>query len=286
LRKEGLAASPASVIEAVRLSNSLAGMRGRPLPGLDETLEAAQAVFCQGDALPLHFLRDKLLVGQRLGELPEGLPSLPLQQDFEANQRKHRLKPAASVTPLELDLREEGGRGRSIFLHRLLAMDVHWATKKEARSKGTFKESWSLQWKPQIAVAIIDAAAFGNTVETAATRKLVKSTAGEVGLAAITAGLDLALLAALPTAVEQLLLRLDAAGAISHDVFELLQAIPALARIARYGDVRSTDAMAVGSLFDRFLLRAFTWDCQQLQVASLMTLEIAFASLSAIMPQR
>jgi len=39
LRREGQEVSPASVIEAVRLSNSLAGMRGRPSPGLDETLE-------------------------------------------------------------------------------------------------------------------------------------------------------------------------------------------------------------------------------------------------------
>ena len=33
LRGEGQEASSASVIEALRLSNSLAGMRGRPLPG-------------------------------------------------------------------------------------------------------------------------------------------------------------------------------------------------------------------------------------------------------------
>ena len=255
LRKEGQEASPASVIEAVRLSNSLAGMRGRPLPGLDETLESVQAVFCQGDPLPLDLLRQKLLVGERLGELPEGLPSLPLQQDIEATQRKLRLKPAASVTPLELDLREDGGRGRSIFLHRLLAMEIHWAKKTEARSKGTFKERWSLQWKPELAVSIIDASAFGNTVETAAAGRLVRLVPGEVGLAPITARLDLALLASLPIAVEFLLGRLDAAGATSHDISELLDAVPALARISRYGDVRATDAAAVGRLLAVFASR-------------------------------
>ena len=255
LRKEGQEASPASVIEAVRLSNSLAGMRGRPLPGLDETLESIQAVFCQGDALPLDFLKKKLLVGERLGELPEGLPSLPLQQDIEATQRKLRLKPAASVTPLELDLREDGGRGRSIFLHRLLALEIHWAKKVEARSRGTFKERWSLQWKPELAVAIIDASAFGNTVESAAARKLVKALPDDVGLASITARLDLALLAALPAAVEVLLQWLDAAGATSNDVSELLEAVPALAKISRYGDVRATDAEAVKNLLSGFASR-------------------------------
>ncbi len=255
LRKEGQEASPASVIEAVRLSNSLAGMRGRPSPGLDETLEAMQAVFCQGDALPLDFLRQKLLIGDRLGELPEGLPTLPLQQDIDATLRWLRLKPAASVTPLELDLREEGGRARSIFLHRLLALEIHWGKKETARSKGTFKERWSLQWKPELAVSIIDASAFGNTVESAAARKLVTAMADEIGLASITKRLDLALLAALPEAVDVLLQRLDAAAATSHDISELLDAVPSLARISRYGDVRATDAQAVGHLLAGFVSR-------------------------------
>ncbi|RYD22844.1 MAG: hypothetical protein EOP88_06520 [Verrucomicrobiaceae bacterium] len=255
LRGEGQEASPASVVEAVRLANSLAGMRGRPMPGLPESMESIQAVFCQGDPLPLGLLRKKLLVGERLGELPEGLPSLPLQQDIDATQRRLRLKPAASVTPLELDLREEGGRGRSIFLHRLLALDIHWAKKVVARGKGTFKEGWTLQWKPELAVAIIDASAYGNTVESAAAAKLVRARPEELGLAPITARLDLALLASLPEAVEILLKRLDAAGAISHDIAELLEAMPSLARISRYGDVRATDSAAVAHLLTGFASR-------------------------------
>ncbi|MGL5017918.1 MAG: DUF5682 family protein, partial [Luteolibacter sp.] len=166
-----------------------------------------------------------------------------------------RLKPAASVAPLELDLREDGGRARSIFLHRLLALDICWGKKETVRSKGTFKERWSLQWKPELAVSIIDASAFGNTVESAAARKLVTTMADEIGLASITARLDLALLAALPEAVEVLLQRLDAAAATSHDISELLDAVPSLARISRYGDVRATDAEAVGHLLGGFVSR-------------------------------
>ncbi|WP_035609496.1 DUF5682 family protein [Haloferula sp. BvORR071] len=255
LRKEGQEASSASVIEAVRLANSLAGMRGRPLPGLDETLESIQSVFCQGDPLPLDFLRAPLLIGTRLGQLPEGLPSLPLQQDIDATQRKLRLKPAASVTPVELDLREDGGRARSIFLHRLLALKIHWGRKENARTRGTFKERWSLQWKPELAVSVIDASAFGNTIETAASRRLVNEVAGQAGLDAITERLDLALLGALPLAVEFLLRQLDAAAATTHDISELLDAVPSLARISRYGDVRATDAAAVSRLLAGFAAR-------------------------------
>jgi hypothetical protein len=248
LRKKDQEASSASVIEALRLANSLAGLRGRPLPGLDETLEAMQSVFCQGDALPLDFLRADLLVGSRLGKLPDGLPLLPLQQDIEATQKRLRLKPAGSVSAMELDLREEGGRARSIFLHRLLALEIPWGRKTQARGRGTFKESWNLAWKPEFAVAIIDAAVFGTTVEMAATKRLADLPPEQAHLADITAKLDLALLGALPAAVQILLRRLDAAAAGTNDLADLLETVPPLARIARYGDVRATDASAVNHL--------------------------------------
>jgi len=253
LRKEGQEASSASVIEAVRLSSSLAGMRGRPLPGLDETLEAIQAIFCAGDPLALDFLKKPLLIGEALGELPESLPTLPLQKEIDATIKRLRLKKAASMTPLVVDLREEGGRSRSRFLHRLLALGVEWGVKERTRGKGTFKEGWRLQWKPELAVAIIEASAFGNTIKTAAATRLVRSLSGDAGLVKVTEHLDLALLGELPGAVGVLLQRLDAAAASSQDTLELLSAIPPLARIARYGDVRSTDGDAV-----RHLLGGFT----------------------------
>jgi len=255
LRKEGQEASSASVIEALRLANSLAGIRGRPLPGLDETLESMRTVFCQGDDMPLRFLERKLLIGDRLGELPENLPMLPLQQDIEAAQRRLRLKPQASITPVELDLREEGGRVRSVFLHRLLALDIHWGRKERARGLGTFKELWSLKWAPELVVSIIDASAFGNTLEAAATAKLCRPLPEGTGLAVITLRLDLALLGMLSTAVETLLRHLDAAAAVSHDLPELLEAVPPLARISRYGDVRATDVKAVEHLLGGFAAR-------------------------------
>jgi hypothetical protein len=48
---------------------------------------------------------------------------------------------------------------------------------------------------------------------------------------------------------------MDAAAATTHDIAELLDAVPSLARIARYGDVRDTDAAAVGRLLAGFAAR-------------------------------
>ncbi|GHC64046.1 DUF5682 family protein [Roseibacillus persicicus] len=244
LRKNDLEGSSASIIEATRLSESLAGMRGRPRPGLDESMEAIQTVFCQGDAAPLSLLSQPLLIGKALGTLPEGLSQLPLQKDIEATQKRLRLKPTAGVKEQTLDLREESGRKKSAFLHRLRALKINWGEPRDTRSKGTFKELWILQWKPELLLAIIDASPYGNTLEVAAGNALVK-TEPDQSLDDITSKLDHSLLAVLPQATEILLTQLDAAAATSHNTRELLTAIPALVRIARYGDVRKTDTSKV-----------------------------------------
>ena len=66
-----------------------------------------------------------------------------------ATAKSLRLKQTAGPTEVELDLRDDGGRARSAFLHRLAALRLPWATKLDAgRTRGTFKEKWSLQWRP------------------------------------------------------------------------------------------------------------------------------------------
>src|SRR5262249_10775918 len=63
LRGEDLDASSAQVIEAVRLAEALAALRGRPLAGLPELNESAQAVLCFGAAEPMRLIHRKLVVG-------------------------------------------------------------------------------------------------------------------------------------------------------------------------------------------------------------------------------
>ena len=255
LRKQDLEGSSASIIEAARLSESLAGLRGRPRPGLDESMEAIRTVYCGGDESPLSLLRESLLIGKRLGQLPDGTSTLPLQQDIEAIQKRLRIKPTAGAKEVTLDLREDGGRNRSAFLHRLLALDIRWGKKSHARSKGTFKEMWMLHWKPELVLAIIDASRHGNTLETAATNALQRNPA-DTPLSDLTERLDLALLAQLHDAARNLLRQLDQSAASASDTLELLQTVTALVRIARYGDVRATDTSAVTRILTHLATRA------------------------------
>ena len=254
LREADLEGSSASIIEAVRLSETLAGLRGRPRPGLPETLEAMTAIFCEGEGASLDLLRKPLLLGERMGELPTGIARLPIQEDLEKQQRRLRLKPTAGEKGIVLDLRENAHREKSALLHRLIALEIPWGRKTQSRSKGTFKESWSLRWEPGYIVSLIDAAAFGNTVEHAASRKL--SEVSGLTLGELTESIDLALLADLPLAVAGLLNELQQVAATTHDTLQLLKALPPLCRIARYGDVRGTKLDSVTIILQELAVRA------------------------------
>jgi hypothetical protein len=63
LRSEDLMASSSNVIEAVRLADALAALRGLPMPGLAELTESIQTVLCGGDDAPMALIRDKLEIG-------------------------------------------------------------------------------------------------------------------------------------------------------------------------------------------------------------------------------
>jgi hypothetical protein len=172
MRDEGLDASPASVIEAVRLADSLAALRGRAAAGLDEFGEATLAILCHGNPMPLRVVEARLIVGDRLGSGPAEAPTVPLQRDLAAQQRSLRLKVAADETVLDLDQRRETDLARSRLLHRLNLLRIGWGKLSGAgdqrRRAGTFHEVWTLQWRPEFAVAVMEAARWGNTVAEAA----------------------------------------------------------------------------------------------------------------------
>ena len=119
LREQGLDASVAQVVDAARLAAALAGVRERPLAGLDELLDATRATLCHGSDVPLALIEAELVVGHRLGEVPDDTPMVPLQQDVARLQRRLRLKPEAQVKDITLDLRRSNDRERSRLLHRL-----------------------------------------------------------------------------------------------------------------------------------------------------------------------
>ncbi|MFI6338619.1 DUF5682 family protein [Streptomyces sp. NPDC050535] len=246
LRDEDRMVSSAHVIEAVRLADTLSAMRGRPLPGLTETTDAVRAVMCEGSDVPLALVRDRLVVGDVMGEVPESAPAVPLQRDLARLQRRLRLKPEAAERELELDLRKETDAGRSRLLHRLRLLGIGWGEPAASRgSTGTFRETWRLRWEPELSVRVAEAGVWGTTVLSAATAKADADAISAGSLAEVTALAERCLLAELPDALPVVMRVLADRAALDADVGHLAQALPALVRSLRYGDVRGTDTHAL-----------------------------------------
>lgn len=259
LRERDLDASSASVIEAVRLADALAALRALPMPGLAELDEATLTVLCHGDPAPMRLIRERLTIGDRLGEVPEETPAVPLQRDLAAQQRALRLPPSAEIRRLDLDLRKDTDRARSLLLHRLQVLGILWGVPERAATSqiSTFHEVWTLQWRPEFAVQIVEASVWGNTVESAAVASVRHAAREAAELPTLTLLLDGAILAGLDGAVDYVLGCLGARAAVAADLRHLMDALPPLARVARYGDVRRTRAVqilpVVAGLFERIV---------------------------------
>jgi hypothetical protein len=256
LRGEGIDASSAHVIEAVRLAETLAALRARPLPGLPELDEASLAVLCGGNDLPMRLIHERLVVGERLGSVPDETPLVPLQVDLERAQRRLRLPPEASQRVRDLDLREPTDLARSHLLHRLRLLDVDWGVRERVGGgQGTFHEHWRLQWRPELSLALIQAGVWGSTIEAAAAARARDLADRAPDLPVLTALVERAMLASLPAAVEHLMARLEASAALASDVGHLMDALPPLASVLRYGSVRQTDAGMVRHVVDGLVAR-------------------------------
>ena len=257
LRAKDLDASSADVIEARRLADALAAMREIRSPGLTELNEAILTVMCHGEPAPLELIRVGLEIGDVLGEVPDDAPSVPLALDLAAQQSALRLKPSTEIKRLDLDLRKQNDLARSRFLHRLSALGIFWGRHERTTAKtSTFHELWTLQWTPEFAIAIIEANVWGNTVEAGATAKIVSDAQAGSDLSALTSLLETAIVAGLEAAIDPLLDQIQAASAAAADVRHLMNALPPMARVARYGDVRGTQAAHVEPIFRRMFDRA------------------------------
>lgn len=260
LRHEGMDTSPGHVIEAVRLAEALAALRGRPFPTLPELEEATLSVMCDGGQEPLELIRRRLIVGERMGIVPPDVPVVPLQRDLNAQQARVRLWPEPEKSALTLDLRQANDLERSRLLHRLWLLEIAWGTPVKTRGAqaGTYAEVWQLQWLPDLSARVIEAAMWGNTVRDAAAARVNDNVARHTDLLKLVALIDQVISADLPEALPAVLARIEELAALSRDVGGLLAALPPLADTLRYGGLRQTaeHLPILHHVFDRLLTRA------------------------------
>lgn len=257
LRDNGHTVSTASIIEAARLCQSLAAVRGRPAAGIEEVRDAVIACLCDGDSIRWKQLENTLLLGSEVGCIPAEAPLAPLLEDLQIQQRKCKLKPEALPRELALDLRSDSGLARSTLLHRLNILDVPWGkVSSSGNSRGTFREHWQLLWEPVYAVQLVDNLIYGSTIGSAADAKATACIASESQLHKLAEWIQLCLEAQLPAAAEAGLLRLSERASHTSDTYSLLTGIPALININRYGTARDISLGHIGELIQRVLAQA------------------------------
>ena len=262
-RKEDLDASSAHVIEAVRMSESLATIRDLSIPGIQEMYESAVAIFCGGYEEPMQLIRQKLIIGDKMGKVPDSEDVIPLHQDIKKHQKSLRLplqKPDLNKPNddfLKLDLRADFDLQKSHFLHRLNLLGIDWGKKQRVTGKqqGTFHEHWELDWQPELALKIIEVGIWGNTVLEAA-GNFVKDKATQCeALDEISTLLIKVLDADLETALAVVIQKMMDLSALTRDVGHLMKALSPMVTIRQYGNVRKTDLSMVAQVVDGIIPR-------------------------------
>jgi hypothetical protein len=211
---------------------------------------------CFGNAEPLQLIAKELIIGERMGTVPADSPMVPIQRDLYLEQQRLGLHADPDPSTLNLDVREERDLQRSHLFYRLNLLAIPWAKSQHVRGKaGTYHEIWRLQWQPEFAIRVIEANIWGNTIKDACHHYALDLADKAADLATLTDLLDKLILADLSEAIEALMQRLEQRAALSSDVAHMMAALPPLARILRYGNVRETNQAMIQAVVDGLLAR-------------------------------
>ena len=241
LRRKNMDISVAHVIETVRLAHATAALKEYPRALLEDYSHAAITVMGFGDPILLDLIKEELVIGNRLGSVPDDVPKVPLLVDIERQQKRLRLPFTSEIKTVTLDLRKPLDLEKSIFIHRLDLLGIGWGAERGVSGKGTFKEQWELYHKPEQIISIIERAVWGNTLQQATEAYMSHQAMEAQSIRRLAELLDEAIPADLPGLVTMMTKRLDELSASAVDVGEMLDTIPKLIRILRYGSVRALD---------------------------------------------
>jgi hypothetical protein len=276
MRKGGQVCSAAEVIEAVRLAQGLAALGESCAPCLRDLRDAALTCLGRGEIDAVRPALAEVEVGHAIGKLPRGVSRTALQDDFYLQLEGLRLEKyqTEKEQQLELDLREDRfvktaeaafrDRNRSIFLHRLDALGLQFGKKEKVKQdQGTWRELWTLRWKPDCEIQLVEAALKGDTVELAATVGLSERLAACERVDQAAGIVKDAIRCQLMEALEDARRRVQAVGVEDTGFVPLARAVDDLAESITYKDVRKFDPEPLRPLLGQLFLRA----CLQLRQA-------------------
>ncbi len=267
-RKHGNMVSSAEIIEALRLSYSLAELHESHLPALRDLRDGAVTCMGHGCFSELALAVADTEIGTKIGSLPEGISQTSIQSDFNRRLKELRLEKYKSVTAqeLSLDLREKltvkSERSafldleRSFFLHRLKVLGISFALPQAVRQeRATWAEQWLLRWTPEAEIQIVESVLKGDTVEQATSFQLREYTM-DTGIAGIAKVIEEACNCGMPTSMEYAIKVLQSTAVDAVAVTEIAETCHRLSTVLRYGDIRRLNREPLAPILSQLFLRA------------------------------
>lgn len=268
-RKAGNLVSSAEVIEAVRLADTLASLRGSRYPTLSDLRDASVTTMGHGNFSELALAAADTEIGKKIGFLPEGVSRTSVQEDFYRQLKELRLEKyrTAELQELDLDLREKlnvkseqaalADLRRSFFLHRLRVLGIHFAALLPSRQENAnWGEYWSLRWTPEAEIEVVESSLLGDTIEGAAAYALKERAEGSTTIAQAAAIFEDAFLCGMPAAAAHALSVLQGLSVDAAALTDVTETAQRLSFVIRYGDLRRFDTEPVLPLLKQLYLRA------------------------------
>ncbi len=276
LRVRGFAASLADTIEAYRLAVTLAKIRDKHAPGLDEVREATIATLCRGEAAHIDQFLWPAVIGKTVGKVGARIGKNSLQTEFWKEVEARGLPRSDEPEDFTLKLADPVQAQTSVFLHRLRVADVPYASYRGSQAVARqgaapeddvggvdalsrVREHWTGQWTPSTDVALVERIIYGDTLVQVTERRLADALAGATRAAGAAHVLMEAVVAAAPQVVPEALAATERLAAVDDDVRSLARATRSLSGLVSYGTSRATVAGAeevIGTLAEKTFTRA------------------------------
>lgn len=267
-REHGFQASSAQVIEALRLSETLALMRGGKTANFNDLRDSAVTCLGNGSFAEISEACADVEIGTKIGILPDGTVCTSVQEDFMRQLKDLKLERfrSAKGEELELDLRENIrvkseksaflGLNRSFFLHRLRILGIHFAEQLQRyQENATWAELWRLQWTPETEIEIVEASLNGDTIEQASQFKLSTQLAGSENLAETAVILSEVFLCGLSDTVKSAVSAVQKLAVGCSSVKDTGDTIGTLSGIIRFGNIRRIDTEPIIPIVQQLYLR-------------------------------
>lgn len=271
LREKHGYCSTATVIEGVKLAESLQFIHKGILPTLNDLHDSSIATMGEGEISSIEESFARLDVGTKIGKLPDGVSQTPIQDDMNRHLKKLKLEKYKSVVAndLKLDLRENIkvkshelafiDLNRSTFFHRLKLLGVDFAKynrRAQNQQLASWAEHWVLCWTPEVEIQIVESVLYGETIESAASYVLKERIENAKDVVEVATLVRVALECKLFGLMHNAIKRLQEFSSESESFLDIVEAAREMSFIVQYGSLRKFDSSAVIPILEQLFLKA------------------------------